>query len=135
MRWECKAGRKLRSSQLETAGPAHSVRLIRERDQVTADGQDLAFVRVEVVDEHGQLRADADHSIEYELKGPGSIIAVGSGDLTSREGYQANPRKTYQGRALVVLRTTHQPGIMTLTARAAGLEPATVEVNSHAAQD
>lgn len=121
--------------ELTTAGPAHGIRLSADRAKIRADNQDLSFVAVEIVDEHGKLRPDAVNAIKFELKGPGSIIAVGSGDLTSREPYQANPRNTYQGRALVVVRTTHEPGTIVLTARADGLESASVEIEAQAAAE
>lgn len=128
-------GQVVEKFELTTAGPAHGIQLSADRAKVRADNQDLSFVAVEVVDEHGMLRPDAAQAITYELKGPGAIIAVGSGDLTSREPYQANPRNTYQGRALVVVRTTHEPGTIILTARADGLESASVEIEAQAAAE
>lgn len=123
-------GQEAEHFELETAGNARAIRLDADRNQLDADGQDLLFVAVGIVDERGNLRPDADSLITYELHGPGEIVAVGSGDLRSRHGYQANPRNVFQGRALVIIRTTPQAGLLTLTARAPGLETATVEIES-----
>jgi len=106
---------------LTTAGKAAHIRLLPERKQIRADGQDLCFVNVEIVDEPGRLRPDADHSLRYRLQGPGEIIGIGSGDLTSQESYQANPRRTHQGRALVIIRSTGKRGTIRLTASSSKL--------------
>ena len=65
----------------------------------------------------------------------GKIVAVGSGDLSSQETYLANPRRAYRGRALVVVRTTHEPGTMTLIAQADGLEAASVAFESQSSAE
>lgn len=115
---------------LETAGPATQLSLSPDRAGVTADGQDLCFVSVEVRDPVGRRRPDASPPIQYTVDGPARLVAVGSADLTSREPYVANPRRAYQGRALAVLRTTDEPGTITLTAESAGLAGATATIES-----
>jgi beta-galactosidase len=75
-------GKEVEEFVLKTAGPVRGLRLHPDREQISASGQDLSFIAVEVVDEHGNLRPDAEHSIQYEITGPGSIVGVGSGDLT-----------------------------------------------------
>jgi beta-galactosidase len=107
---------------LTTRGDAARVRVAADRWNLTADGQDLAFVSVTVTDKTGNWRPDAAVPVEYRIEGPGEIIGVASADLESLESYQANPRRTYQGRALVVVRTTDEPGDITITASSPGLE-------------
>lgn len=123
-------GKEAEMKQLVTAGPAHSIRLTADRKAIRADRQDLCFVTVEVVDADGNLCPNADHLIKYELDGPASIAGVGSGDLTSRESYQANPRRVFQGRGLVVVRSGDEIYRLKLTASADGLQSDTVPIET-----
>lgn len=123
-------GHEVETVELTTAGPAARIRLSPDRLQIHADGQDLSFVAVEVVDPEGRLRPDADLPVRYSIEGAGTLAAIGSGDLTTRESYRANPRRVFHGRALVVVRSTHEPGPITLRAEAPGLEGASVNLRT-----
>jgi beta-galactosidase len=120
------------SFELATAGPAKKLQLTADRAAIQADGQDLAFVTLQVTDSQGDFISDADYAIQYKLEGPGSIAAIGSGNLLSKESYQANPRRAYQGRALLVLRSSAKAGKLRLIAHTPGLEPASIEIESQA---
>jgi len=125
-----RGGREVESVELETAGPPAGIRLSPDRSRIRADGQDLSFVIAEVVDAAGRLRPDASVSVRYTLAGEGTIAGIGSGDLTSRESYRANPRRLFQGRALVVVRSTARPGSIELRAEAPGLGAAVSRIDS-----
>lgn len=106
---------------LTTAGPAARLRLTADRSRLAADAQDLAFITVEVEDAMGVPVQNAESPVRYAVDGPAEIAGIGSADLTTTESYRANPRRLYQGRSLVVLRTTDKPGRITITASAPGL--------------
>jgi beta-galactosidase len=115
---------------LTTAGDAAQLRLTPDRSELAADGQDLAFVTVEIADAAGRWRPDAAVPVEYNLTGPGEIAGIGSGDVASLESYRANPRRTHQGRALVVVRTTDAPGEITLTVTSPGLDSKSITITT-----
>jgi beta-galactosidase len=121
-------GKAIAETVLRTAGEPAQIRLTADRTSLRADGQDLSFITVEALDASGQPHPNADHELTFDLKGPGKIAAVGSGDLTSEEPYQGNRRKLFQGRALVVVRASRTAGSITLTATVAGLKPGTVNI-------
>jgi beta-galactosidase len=123
-------GREVESFQLKSSGAAAALRLTADRAVLRADGQDLAFVTVEVVDAQGQLVPPADLPVRFALKGPATIAGTGSGDMESPESYRANPRRVYQGRAIIVIRAAPQAGIVKLTATAEGVAPAEVTLRS-----
>ena len=108
-------------SVLTTAGKATVLRVTPDHAVVQADGQDLSFVVVEAVDSAGRLDPRADQEIRFSLTGPGVIAAVGNGDGQDGASYQGDRRKLFQGRALVVVRTSRQSGPITVTARTEGL--------------
>lgn len=119
-------------SVLTTAGPAAKLRVTADRTTVNSDGEDLAFVTVEAVDAEGRLVPQAKVDVHFSIDGPGAIAAVGNGDGTSTELYQGDERALYEGRALVVLRTSKSQGTIKLAAKAEGLGDATLEVQSKA---
>ncbi len=99
-----------KSVTLTTAGaPAH-LRLTPDRRVITADGQDLAYVTIEVVDSKGNVCPDAAIPCEAIVKGQGSILAFASADLKDREAYTSPKVTTWKGRALLVVRSTQKNG-------------------------
>ena len=107
--------------KLVTAGPPARVRLTADRARILADGSDLSYVTVEITDWRGRPRPDLDQVVRFELEGPGTIAGIGNADMTDLESYQANPHRTYQGRATVIVRSTRAPGTLILSASAPGL--------------
>ena len=127
-----RGGRAVASSALVTAGEAARLRLSVDRSAIEADGQDLAFVAVEAVDASGRLQPNAAHDVTFGIAGPGSIVAVGSGDSTSDEPNVGVRRRLFEGRALVVVRASDVAGRVTLEATAPGLAGATATVTTRA---
>ncbi|HUI56564.1 MAG TPA: glycoside hydrolase family 2 TIM barrel-domain containing protein [Bryobacteraceae bacterium] len=125
-------GKPIAESVLKTAGEPVQVRLTADRQSLRADGQDLSFITVEAVDRHGQPNPNAEHQVTFDLKGQGILAAVGNADLTSEEPYQGNQRRLFQGKALVVVRSSRTPGALTITATARGLRGGTTRLVSRA---
>ena len=125
--------RAVAESILSTASPAARLRLTADRTTLRADGQDLSFATVEAVDEQGRLRPDASHEVQFSLTGAGAIAAVGNADGRDEATYQGTRRKLFQGRALVVVRTSEQVGPIRLAAAAPGLREDTVTIQAAAA--
>ncbi len=126
--------RPVADSVLTTAGNATSLRLIPDRQTIHADGEDLSFVAVEAVDAHGRLQPNTDQEVQFSISGPGLIAAVGNGDGQDPAPYQGSRRKLFQGRALVVVRTSRQSGPITLTAKTAGLNDGVTTIEAQAVE-
>jgi len=117
---------------LTTAGEPSRLQVTTDRSVVNADGEDLSFVTVEAVDAHGLTDQHANQEVQFEISGPGVIAAVGNGDGQDADSYQGNRHKLFQGRALVVIRTSRQSGAIKLTARSSGLKDGSVTINARA---
>jgi beta-galactosidase len=117
------------SHQLRTAGEPANIRLIADRKDIRADGSDLCNIEVQVTDKRGVLVPASDHEIQFTIQGPGKIIGVDNGDLTSMEPYQADKRKTFHGRALVVVQSARNSGKITLRAQSTGLPAAKLGIS------
>ncbi|MGC9520292.1 MAG: sugar-binding domain-containing protein [Anaerolineae bacterium] len=114
-------GEKVAEWELQTVGSPAGLRLIPDREELKAEPGDLSFVTVEVVDKMGHVHPGADNMIYFTISGPGVIAAVGNGNPESEEGYRGNSRTAFQGRCLVVVKTTGAPGKIHLRAQADGL--------------
>ena len=99
-----------KSVTLTTAGAPARLRLTPDRRVITADGQDLAYVTIEVVDSKENVCPDAAIPCEAIVKGQGSILAFASADLKDREAYTSPKVTTWKGRALLVVRSTQKNG-------------------------
>jgi beta-galactosidase len=101
-----------------------------DRATIAADGRDLAFITVKVVDDQGTVVPDAHHLIQFALAGEGKIIGVDNGLQTSDEPFQASYRKAFNGLCLAVAQSTNAAGKMTVTARSTGLAEASVVITT-----
>jgi beta-galactosidase len=100
---------------LQTAGEPARLRLTPDRTVMTADGQSLTFVNVEVLDKQGTLVPEAAIDCEAAVKGAGNLIAFASADLKDIEPYTSPRVKTWKGRALLVVRSTQKKGSVSVS--------------------
>jgi beta-galactosidase len=115
---------------LKTAGKPAALRLRADRTTVASDGQDLCFVDVEVVDEQGVMHARADHLVQFNVKGPATIVAVANGNPCSLESFQQPQRRAFRGRCQVVIKSGTKKGVIRLTAAAEGLAGSEAVINT-----
>lgn len=117
-------------TQFSTAGEAAGLCMTPDRSTITADGQDLSFVRVEVVDKDGKLNPNANQLIHFTLTGPGSIAGLGNANLKDETPYQGVECRVDHGVALVVIRSKHDAGRIVLKATSSGLISAETTITS-----
>jgi beta-galactosidase len=121
-------GQVVATDVVATAGKPARLAVEVDRKQVTASGQDLAYVTVRVLDAEGRLCPEADTLVHFDVSGEGRLAAVGNGNPIDHDDYQANQRKAFHGLCLAILKAGKTPGTIRLTARADGLEPVSVSV-------
>ena len=80
-----KAGREIVTEKVETTGAPASIRLLPDRVDLRADGEDLSVVRVEVLDAEGRIVPTADSPLMFNLQGSGHLLGVCNGDPDDRE--------------------------------------------------
>jgi beta-galactosidase len=124
-------GKKWAVSTRQTTREATRLGVEADREELRADGRDLAFVTVSIQDQLGQVVPRADADITFSLTGPGDIVAVDNGDPTSFEPFQATRRKAFNGLALVIVKTrSGRGGRLVLTVRSHGLAKSTLALQS-----
>ena len=95
---------------LSTAGEPARLRLTADRSVMTAGGQDLSFITVEVIDREGRVCPNAAIPCEAIVKGQGTLLSFASADLKDREPYTSPCVTTWKGRALLVVRSSQKKG-------------------------
>jgi beta-galactosidase len=126
-----KNGKPWAEDVVKTTGAAAAVSMAADRSSIAADGSDLSFVTLQISDADGQLVPRTHNRFKLSLDGPGEIIAVGNGDPTCLESFQALERKVFNGLALVVVRSKKgEPGTIRLTAQSEGLAGTSIELTS-----
>ncbi len=117
-----KKGKAWATDTVKTTGEAAKILLSVDRDKITADGLDLAFVTVTITDKNGLLVPRSHNLVKFSVTGPGEIVAVGNGDAASHESFQAKQRKAFNGLCQVIVKAkAGQAGKMVLKAEAEGL--------------
>jgi beta-galactosidase len=122
-------GKIVCTDEIQTAGPPAKIILIPDRKEINADGKDLSYVKVKVVDNEGRICPNADNLVTFKIKGEGIIAGVGNGNPISHEYFKANERKAFHGLALVIIQSRDKAGIIKLKAISDGLKDYEVTVN------
>jgi beta-galactosidase len=128
-----KDDKEIGQAVIRTSGEPAAIRLTPDRKELAATGEDLCYILVEAVDENGTLCSLADNLIHFEVEGPAEIAAVGNGNPLSLEPFQADYRKLFYGKAMLILRTKEgQGGKVRVRAESDGLIAAEVSVKCSA---
>jgi len=123
-------GIEVASKELKTVGAPAKVKLTADRSTITADRNDLSYVKVEVTDAQGNLIPNATIPVTFSVSGVGEIAGSGNACPTDMQSFNNTVCKTYRGQALVILRPTKdvKTGIITLNAVAGGLSADEIKI-------
>ena len=108
-------GDKVGEDVRRTAGEPAQLQLTADRTRIAADGNDLAFVTVSLLDKDGNECPLADDALTFEVAGAGSFKAACNGDATSLELFTLPQMKLFSGKLVVIVQSKKQPGDLTLT--------------------
>jgi len=123
-------GKTVLEQTIKTAGEPAKLLLTADRKSIRADGRDLSFVTVDIVDAEGNLVSRADNLVHFDIEGSGFIAGVDNGSQTSHESFKTNYRKAFNGKCLVVIQSSGKPGKILLKVKSEGLEDAAVTIHA-----
>jgi beta-galactosidase len=123
-------GKETETKVLQTAGEAEMLVLSADRNEIIADGQDLSYIRVEITDKNGVIAANASNKLEFEIEGPGVIIAVDNANLKDTNSYVSNTRNAWKGKALVIVGSTRDSGSISLKVKSPGLKESGITIQT-----
>jgi len=125
-----KDGKEILTREIKTADKPYKIFLEADRNVIKADGKDLSFVTVKILDKDGTLVPYADNLVNFEITGEGKIAGVDNGSQTSHEPFKANYRKAFNGLCLAVIQSNGKAGKIKLTAKSENLLPASIEIEA-----
>ena len=117
------------TSEIKTAGAPAKIELSADRKTIHANGEDLSFVTVKILDANGNLVPRADNLVQFAINDEAFIASVDNGDPVSHEPFKANYRKAFNGLALAIIQAKEKTGKVRLTATSQGLKPASIDID------
>lgn len=123
-----KNGNAAEEKEIHTAGKPHRIVLKADRNRIQADGKDLSFINVSVVDRNGNPCPTADNQIRFSVRGAGTYKAAANGNSASLELFHLPEMKLFNGQLTAIVQSNKTPGIIFLKASARGLKEATIEI-------
>ena len=118
-------GKIVLMQEVKTAGAPARIELVADRKLIKSDGKDLSFITVRVLDAAGNVVPNADNLVNFTIKGKGTLAGVDNGSQSSMESFKEPQRKAFHGLCLAIIQAAQSPGLVTVTAKAEGLLPAT----------
>ena len=125
-----KDGNKKLSKKVSTAEKPYQLKLEADRTSLKADGKDLAFVTVSVVDRDGRPCPTATNQLKFKVKGEGTYRAACNGDATSLEMFHEPTMQLFSGKLVVLVQSTKDQGEINLTVTGTGLKKAELPLQS-----
>lgn len=124
-----KQGAVWSEDKVVTAGPAARLEIKAERNTLAADGRDLVYFRIRVLDQAGHPVPQANPRIRVTLQGPGELIAMDNGDPTDLQAFASPSRRAFNGMLVATVRSLQGAvGQITVTAAAESLSAGTAEI-------
>jgi beta-galactosidase len=125
-----KDGKPVSTNIVRTAETPARLELSADRAEIAADGTDLSFVEVRLVDENGVLCPDSDRMIQVELVGEGTLLGIGNGNAFNHEPFTGNQVKTFHGLCRVIVKSTKQAGAIQLKITADGVAAGNISITT-----
>jgi len=126
-----KNGEKWAEDVVKTTDEPAKLEASADRNEIRADGKDLAFITVRVTDKNGLTVPRANNTIKFEIDGPGEIVATDNGDPTNFVPFPSHEREAFNGLTLLIVRSkSGDSGSITVRAKSPGLKEARIVVKS-----
>ena len=118
------------TATVQTAGKPHHIRLEADRSTICADGEDLSYVTVSVVDKDDNICPFDSTLISFHVKGAGRFRAAANGDATNLDLFHLPRHHAFAGQLTAIVQSADKPGTITLEATGRGLKKGTITLSS-----
>lgn len=123
-----KDGNRAAEKIVKTAGKPHHLVVTSNTDKLAANGDDLAYLTVQVADKDGNIVPVDSRRVKFNVTGEGSFEATANGDPTCILPFQNAEMDLFSGAATAIVRSGSQPGEIKFTVSAKGVKPATYTI-------
>jgi beta-galactosidase len=122
------SGKVVAENEVKTAGKPYQIVLEADRTTIAADGKDISFVNVKIVDKDGNFCPTENCEISFKVKGAGIFKAVASGNPSCLESFQASTMKLFSGQLTVLVQSAEKEGTILLEATAKGVKAGKISI-------
>lgn len=123
-------GKVVCTDEVQTAGTPAKIVLTPDQSEINADGEDLSYVKIEIVDKEGRVCPNAGNQVKFKIEGEGIIAGVGNGNPVSHEYFKSSERKAFHGLCLAVILSKRDKGEIRLSAESEGLQTGEVFIKA-----
>ena len=123
-------GKAVDEKIIRTSGKAQAIKLTPDRTVIKADGEDLCYVNVSLVDKYGNSVPVDDRLVKVKVSGAGSFKAVANGDPTCLESFQKPQMHLFSGQLTVLVQSSEVAGEITVEVSGKGVKKAILKINS-----
>jgi beta-galactosidase len=125
-------GREAGRWALRTAGAPVAAEVSVDRSQIAANGEDLAYVTVDLLDAEGKpiYAQGDDRNVRVKVSGAGTLVGIGNGNPIDTSSFQSDTRKTFHGRAVAAVRAGTEAGPIVIAVEADGLFARKVQIDA-----
>lgn len=103
-------GEAVAEKEIHTAGKPYQIKLTTDRNYIKADGKDLAYITVEVVDKEGNVCPNVNDLVQFEVKGAGKFRASANGDATSLDLFHEPKMHLFNGKLMAIVQASEKTG-------------------------
>ncbi|NCB69922.1 MAG: DUF4982 domain-containing protein [Bacteroidia bacterium] len=121
-------GKAVAAKELKTAGKPVGIVLEADRNTIKADGRDISFVNVKLVDKNGNFCPTDEREISFKVTGAGVFKAVANGNPASLESFQEPRMKLFSGQLTALVQSLEKGGTITLEASAKGVKSGKITI-------
>ena len=101
-----------------------------DRKVINANGQDLSFISVDIIDSKSIVNPNADNLISFEVKGAGTLIAVCNANIKDSSSYQDTKCNAWKGKAMIVIRSNGKKGKISIRANSPKLKSSEISIHA-----
>ncbi|MDH6310438.1 beta-galactosidase [Dysgonomonas sp. PFB1-18] len=123
-------GKAIAEKTVRTAGKPDRIELIADRTQLSADGKDLAYINVRIVDKDGNLCPDDQRMVTFSVTGNGKYRASANGDPTSLDQFHLPQIPVFNGQLTSIVQAGDDNGVITFEAKAKGLKAGKISIST-----
>lgn len=114
-------GNEAATETVSSFGDPESIDAFPDKYIMNADGRDLIFIEINVVDNSGIVVANARNRIKVTVEGAARLVGLDNGDSTDYDSYKGDNRRLFSGKLLAIIQSTLEPGEVTVSLKSEGL--------------
>lgn len=125
-----KKGKVVATDKVETSGKSYAIKAVADAQTMKADAHDLIYVECDILDKQGRFVPNANDMIKVSVSGPAKIAGMGNGNPFCHELFQDAEHSAFNGKVLLILKSTRKAGNIRVKLSGKGLKSANLKLRA-----